>query len=149
MKKIISILFLSLLMYGCASAPSGEKFTSVRPAKSDKALVYIYRPDAYYAKAVAYGVILDDIEIAKITRNGFFAIDVPPGKHTIRPDHDGIDHDLVVNLEPGTTNFLRIKTNIKPALCFCTSIEFELVNKELALREMDIMREEIDRVQYP
>lgn len=149
MKKLIILIPILLLFYGCASAPSGEKFSSINSVSPDKSLVYIYRPDAYYAKAVAYGVFLDDVEIAKITRNGFFAIEVTPGQHNIRPDHSGgIDHDLSVDLAPGSTTFLRLKTNRKPAMCFCTSIQFKVVSQALATNEMKEMREEVDRVIY-
>lgn len=148
MKKILAILLITTMMYGCASAPSGEKFSSVRSATNEKSLVYIYRPDAYYAKAVTYGVLLDEVEIARIARNGFFAIDIPPGAHSIRPDHDGIDHDLLFDFKANETTFLRLKTNLKPALCFCTSIQFEVVSEELAVSEMSVMREEVERVKY-
>jgi len=147
MKTILSIIFITILA-GCASPPSGEKFSGINVARPDRALVYIYRPNIYYAKGMTFPVLLDEEQIARIGSNGFFPIHVSPGTHSIRTETGDIDHDLSLNYSAATTTFLRLKINVRSPFCYCTSLEFESVDEETATADMREMREEVKRVTY-
>ena len=140
------LLFAITALEGCSSIPSGEAFSSLEPAPADKALAYIYRPPIYYGKAITYPILLNEEKIASIGENGFFTMELDAGDYSIRPDTDSIDNIFDFSAENGAVYFLRLKTNRKPAICFCTSLEFELVDEELALAELGTARRETDRV---
>ena len=142
---VISISILALA--ACSSMPSGPKFqgVSVTPRPSESVL-YVYRPNAYYGMAVTYSILLNDKKIADLGNDGYFPLAVEPGHYSIRPDTDGIDHPYEFDAESGETVFLRLKVNRKPALCFCTSLEFEQVDKSVAVGELAATRKETERV---
>ncbi len=144
----LALIAVALFLTACASAPSGDQFSGVGAAKEDKALVYIYRPDVYYGKATTYPVLLDENKIADIANRGFFSIELDPGTYSIRPDTPSIDHDLSVEVEAGEITYLRLTTNEKPAFCFCTSLQFEVVEELIAVNQMADTREEIERVYF-
>lgn len=149
MIKHFTLAFLALFLTACASTPKGPSFSAINEiSNAKKALVYIYRPGVYYGKAITYPVLLNDNKIADIGHNGYFSIEVDPGEYSIRPDTASIDHDLKVKFEPGSTTYLKLKTNEKFALCFCTSLQFVEVDKLLAVLELKETKAETDRVYY-
>jgi len=147
--KYIILAFVALFLTACASTPKGPSFSTINEiSNAEKALVYIYRPGVYYGKAVTYPVLLNNNKIADLGHNGYFSIELDPGEYSIRPDTASIDHDLKIELESGTTTYLKLKTNERFALCFCTSLQFLKVDKMLALLELKETKAETDRVYY-
>lgn len=145
MKLTLIVMFLVVLA-GCATAPSGDKFSVLKAAPEDKGLLYIYRPDVYYGSVITYPVLLNDNKIADIGNKGFFTLELDPGFYAIRPDTDSIDHDYSVAVLPGEIKFLELYTNVKPALCFCTTLQFREVDESTALKALARAREEVKRV---
>lgn len=147
---LLAVLFVSLLG-SCASAPSGEQFSAIRPVKQDKALVYLYRPHDFSNRNAIFPVILNNKKIADLGNKGFFVIELDAGTYSIHSDTPSIDHKMAVNLENGTITFVRlIVDDSKSILCagFCISIRFEIVNESNALNELKQTREEVKRVYF-
>ncbi|NRB40315.1 MAG: DUF2846 domain-containing protein [Pseudomonadales bacterium] len=146
MKFNLIVIMILAVLTGCAAAPSGEQFTALKKPSENKSLVYIYRPNVYYGKAITYPVLLNKEKIADIGNRGYFTLNLDPGVYNIRPDTASIDHDLEVKLDAGKTKFLELYTNEKFALCFCTTLQFREVSEKVALGELNDTREEIERV---
>jgi hypothetical protein len=147
--KSLVLIFAVMLLTACASTPNGPKFSSVNEITSpEKSLLYIYRPGVYYGKAITYPVLLNENKIADIGHDGYFSIEVDPGEYNIRPDTASIDHDLSINLAAGTTTYLKLKTNERFALCFCSSLQFVEMDKRMALQELRNTKEEVARVYF-
>lgn len=139
----------ALLLTACASTPKGPQFTSIVEITSpEKSMLYIYRPGVYYGKAITYPVLLNNNKIADIGHDGYFSIEVDPGKYNIRPDTASIDHDLSLDLKAGSTTYLKLKTNERFALCFCTSLQFIEMDKRMALIELKETKKETTRVYF-
>lgn len=147
MIRVALLVFLSLAVVGCSSMPSGPEFSGLEATASpSEGTLYIYRPDAYYGKAITYPVLLNGNKIADLGTQGYFPLTVEPGEYRIQPDTDSIDHELRFSVTAGEVQFLRLKVNRKPAICFCTSLEFEEVDRPYALRELPRTRRETERV---
>ena len=142
---LVSISILALT--ACSSMPSGPKFGGVDvTAGPSESILYIYRPNAHYGIAVTYPVLLNGKKIADLGNDGYFPLAVEPGRYSIQTDTDGIDHAYEFEAESGETHFLRLKVNRKPAICFCSSMEFEQVGEPHAVGELAATRKEIERV---
>jgi hypothetical protein len=147
--KYLILACVALLLTACASTPKGPQFSSVTEiTNSQKALVYIYRPGVYYGKAITYPVLLNGNKIADIGHNGYFSVELDPGEYTIRPDTASIDHDLKIDLIADSTTYLKLKTNERFALCFCTSLQFVEMDKRMALVELSETKAETNRVYF-
>lgn len=146
--KAVTMAILFSMLCACASAPSGPQFSSLKEPSPGKARIYIYRPDVYYGKAITYSVLLNKKKISDIGNLGFFTIELDPGKYTIEPDTQSIDNSLDIILVENSVTFLRLKTNERPPLCFCTSLQFEVIEKNMALIELKNTREEVSRVYF-
>jgi Protein of unknown function (DUF2846) len=146
-KQIIVVIAALAGIVGCSSMPSGPKFSAIakKPELGETAL-YIYRPDAYYGKAITVPVLINGKKVADIGNQGFFVLPVKPAEYSIQPDTDSIDHQFKFTATSGENVFLRLKVNRKPALCFCTSLEFEQVDQARASTELALTRQETDRV---
>jgi len=145
LRLIIISTFVALLV-GCSSMPNGPQFSGVASqSDANHSTLYIYRPDAYYGKAITVPVMLNDKKIADLGNEGYFTLAVAPGNYLILPDTDSIDHEFRFEAKAGQIHFLRLKVNRKPALCFCTSLEFEIADEVKAMEELAKTRLETDR----
>lgn len=76
-KAIYTVVGLGalILMSGCADrAPYVES-----AVKSDKALVYVYRPESYFNEAKIYDIVIGGEVKAKLHDNGYVPVEIDPG----------------------------------------------------------------------
>ncbi len=72
----------ALVLVGCSA--TGPVFTPApMPATGDQAIVNVYRPDQFMAKAASFRLFLDKKKIVTIKNNGYTRVMVSPGQHTL------------------------------------------------------------------
>lgn len=148
---VLVTLVLSFgLMAGCASVapPSGPQFTGVEMVPSpDQAVLYIYRTEIEYRqnKDLLLPAVLDSDTVVDLTANAYVAVTVQPGKHVIHSRTEKVDKTVELDVKPGDTLFLRVRYRMRPALCFCSFTEFEVVEEAQAMTQLAGTRQEIER----
>jgi hypothetical protein len=99
------------ILGGCASTPSGEAFSKLAEPRENAALLYLYRPDEYYGKALSFGVAVDGKQKGDIGNGGYMIIPLDPGKRVIQIHGFGYkDEPLELEVMKGTLVFLRVAT---------------------------------------
>ncbi len=93
-----------LVMIGCAA--SGPDFKPPEAVASDKALVYIYRPNSIIGGAIRYDVTTKEGHIVEMIRGGYFPYWAMPGETTfwVRTESKV---SVTEDLAPGKTYYLR------------------------------------------
>jgi Protein of unknown function (DUF2846) len=96
---------------GCASTPSGEAFSRLVEPRADGALLYLYRPDEYYGKGLAFTVLVDGEEKGNIGNGGYMIIPLATGKRVIAVKGLGYkDEPHEMEARNGGIDFLRVAT---------------------------------------
>jgi hypothetical protein len=145
-----ALVVVLMLLGGCATAPSGSKFSGVAVPAADKAMLYVYRPNDYYAKAITFPLLLDNKKVADIGSAGFIKIPVAPGSHTLVTETASmIDDPITVAVKGGEIKFLRVSMNKHDPMGFSVSIYFKDVVRQLAEPEMIDTSEEVARYYGP
>ena len=108
MSKLLSTMFLSLALVGCASVPMGDtkmdQAAKTFQVPSDKAGIYVYRNESMGA-AVKMDVIIDGQNIGESAAKTYFYKEVAPGKHTVTSKAENTD-TVEVDLKPGSMAFI-------------------------------------------
>jgi hypothetical protein len=108
---VLGALAFAGLLAGCASTPSGEAFSKLIAPRADRALVYLYRPDEYYGKGLAFTVLVDDQEKGNIGNGGYLILPLDARKHTIRVKGLAYkDEPREIDVPAGGMGFLKIVT---------------------------------------
>ena len=108
---IVATGILAGMLTGCASTPSGETFSKLAEPRADRALLYLYRPDEYYGKALAFTVVVDGQEKGNIGNGGYLIIPLSAGKRVIGIKGLGYkDEPREVEAQQGGIHFLRVAT---------------------------------------
>ena len=84
--KLYVLLYLFLLLSGCASVDLGDKFQSLTSTPKDKATLYIYRPKTYFNWAGWPNIYIDNQQKAPLANNSYFISYVMPGEHKIKAE---------------------------------------------------------------
>jgi len=142
--KLTGVLLTLVAVGGCSSMPSGPKFSGVEAANEGAAKVYIYRPERLFMRAAPFKVMLNERKVVELGNNGYLTLEVQPGKHTIVTDTTVIDEKTAFRVARGETRFLRLGLDRKPAICYCSRFQFELVKRDRAISELKNMRREED-----
>lgn len=113
--KEVFFIPIILMMVGCAS---GAKVTMDKAANDNVALLYVYRPSCPPI-LLEPTVYINDIEVADLYNNGYFHLELRPGKYSIkmvwsfisgvRPQSTIID----IMAQPGTAYYVRVYTHIQ------------------------------------
>jgi hypothetical protein len=141
-RRLLTAIMLTVMM-GCASAPQGEQFSALLPAKAGKALVYLYRPTDSHG-GVNYPVLIDDEKVADIGNGGYLVIPVDPGDHTIRITALGYkDTPLELTTEVGN-HFLKIAT-ARGTDEFTAMLSLVTVGEATALKDLAQTKREPER----
>lgn len=91
MKKNILVIaaMASFAIFGLSGCSAkGELFSGFEKPKQNKALLYIYRPDAFLGGGAHYGVYVNNKEqnntgIGPLKNNAFLKIDIPEGESEV------------------------------------------------------------------
>jgi len=114
MKRSMAIGFgvlASGILGGCASTPSGEVFSNLVEPRDESALLYLYRPDEYYGKALSFKVLVDGKERGDIGNAGYMIIPLDAGKRVIQIKGMGYkDEPREFEAQKDTLGFLKIVT---------------------------------------
>jgi hypothetical protein len=103
--------FAFAILGGCASTPSGEAFSHLVEPRANLALLYLYRPDENYGKALAFSVEVDGKERGNIGNGAYMIIPLDAGKRVIQIHGLGYkDVPREVDAVEGTLTFLRVAT---------------------------------------
>jgi len=106
MKKLCMVL-LAIINMGCAVA-FGPKFETAE-AKSDKALVYVYREKTFYGSGnmLIPRLWLDDKKIGSMRMGGYHVLSLDPGQYVLdmRATLGGTLKKKTINLAVGDTKF--------------------------------------------
>ena len=109
--KLLSGLFLVLLMAGCASGPSykqaADNFPKLAP---DLGRIYIYRPSSA-GLAIQPDVKLNGVTIGNSTPDGFFFVDRPTGDYEVSTTTE-MKKSLTFHLDAGQTRYVRLKISL-------------------------------------
>lgn len=142
MKRIIavSILLMGINFLGCAS--KGPVFETLTNLPSSKAIVYIYRPNFFYASVNWPTIYINNIEKFDLKKNGHGILFLSPGSHIIDIKGDWAVWTFTparrtIVFKAGEEYYFRVNPVSAPqAFPYAGHTEFTLVNKEEALNEI-------------
>jgi hypothetical protein len=97
------------LLGGCAIGPA---FTERAPKDEAAGLLYVYRPGNFTNSAVTPELRVDEIQIARLTNNGYASVELKEGRHIVTltvPGWTG-EAGVAVNMLAGRAAFVRVET---------------------------------------
>lgn len=111
MKKLVSILFLGLLLVGCAKTPldtaeNDRIAKEFNPPKKGNVGLYIYR-DSIFGSALKKTLYIDDKFIGESAPRVFFYKQVKPGIHKISTESEFSNNHLKIHTEANKNYFIR------------------------------------------
>jgi hypothetical protein len=102
----IARLCLGLVLWLGGCAAGGAAFQPVDRIPTEKALVYIYRPNSIVGGAIRYHVADGEIPVVYLIRGGYFPYFAEPGEHTFWARTESRS-EVTTDLHPGETYYLR------------------------------------------
>lgn len=130
--KISIVIFLSVLVTGCATGP---KFADVKDKinnlNTDKGRIYLYRTAALGA-AIKPKIKVNGEPVGKSVAKGFMFVDRKPGNYEIMTSTE-VDRKLSFTLEEGQTRY--VKFNVSMGF-FVGHVYPELVTSEVGRKEI-------------
>ena len=137
MLKLLIIIGLSLLVFGCAS---GQKFAEVQSKiqnlDADAGRIFIYRSTTFGA-AIQPKIKLNGEKVGTSVAKGFFFLDRKPGNYEIMTSTE-VDRKLSFTLEDGQTRYVR----------FDVSMGFFVGHVYPKLVESEVGKKEIQKCSY-
>lgn len=106
-----------IMMIGCAP---GAKITIAKTTTDNDALLYVFRPSCAPI-ALEPTVFINDIEVAELYNDGYFYIELKPGKYHIKILWSFVSgvrpQSTVIELiaRPGTVHYIRVYTHMNMA----------------------------------
>ena len=138
-------LFAGGMLGGCASTPTGEAFSTLIKPPSGQGLLYLYRPDEYYGKALTFRVLIDGKEKGDIGNSAYMAIPVEPGKHSVEIKGFGYkDEPGDIDVPAADLAFLKVVTK-KGFGGFSATLVLEHANQSTALQGLSGLKREPER----
>lgn len=83
---LFNLLFMSLLISGCTTVDTGEKFKPLEYEPEDKATLYIYRPEANFNWGGWAEIFIDDQLKTSLLNNSYLIVYLEPGEHTVKAE---------------------------------------------------------------
>jgi hypothetical protein len=147
--KIFGIALLCMFaggfLGGCASTPTGEAFSTLVEPINGRGLLYVYRVDEYYGKALSFKVVIDGKEKGDVGNGAYMIIPVEPGKHTIEVKGFGYkDEPSEVEAPVGELAFLRVVTK-KGFGGLSATLSLEPASRPKALESLAGLKREPER----
>lgn len=114
----VVVLLCIFVITGCATV--GPKFSGM-PDVSDKALVYVYRPDKFQNGGISPGFIVDGEERLLIKNNGYTYFYLSPGDHNfslLLSERYSNIQPMQLTMLPGKVYYLRVFTSAEVKVQF-------------------------------
>ncbi len=114
MKKRISVFLLPIViitcavfMFGCASL-QGPEFKKVEKIPEGKAVIYFYRPKAFFGGAVSYDIWLDGTSqpFTHMYNGGYYPYFANPGKALFKARTEAEKEVAVNNIKAGESYYV-------------------------------------------
>jgi len=131
-RKIYAIFFtflISLLFQGCANLGPAYQSQSV---ESDKAIVYVYRPNSFVGAAMSYDVFNGDKFVTRLHNGGYHPLVVNPGKIHLWGETEAKSEVFLI-AKAGDTHY--VKGSIGMGLLVGRP-HLEVINPEMAKEEI-------------
>jgi hypothetical protein len=148
LKRTTSItlsVLASLGLGACASTPKGETFSKLVEPRAEVALLYLYRPDEYYGKGLAFKVAVDGQEKGDIGNGGYLVIPLTPGKHAIQVKGLAYkDEPRDIEVQKGGIDFLKVVTT-KGFGGFTAKLTLEGADRAKAVSDLKPLKREPER----
>ena len=110
-QTIVIGLLVSAMHVGCASTPSGEAFSKLVEPRAEGALLYLYRLDEHYGKALSFAILVDGQTKGDIGNAAYMIVPLDPGKHDVQIHGFGYkDEPREIDIPKGAIEFLRVAT---------------------------------------
>jgi hypothetical protein len=133
------------ILGGCASTPTGETFSTLVEPPNERGLLYVYRPDEHYGKALTFKIVIDGKEMGDVGNGAYMIIPVEPAKHSIQVKGFGYkDVPSEVDVPAGESAFLKIATQ-KGFGGFSATLSLEPASPSLALEGLSGLKREPER----
>lgn len=84
--KLLKLLLITLFVSGCATVDTGNKFQPLAYTPTDKATLYIYRPETYFNWAGWPNMYIDNQLKTSLLNNSHFISYLIPGEHIIKAE---------------------------------------------------------------
>ena len=133
------------ILGGCASTPTGEVFSKLVDPVNGSGLLYVYRPDEYYGKALSFGVVIDGKAKGDLGNGAYMIIPVEPGRHTVEVKGFGYkDEPSEVDIPTDAVAFLKVVTK-KGFGGFSATLTLESATRAMALEGLSGLKREPER----
>ena len=88
LRSILKCVFLVIVLSGCAfNKPQGPMFLAHTLSKSDRALIYVYRPKGErFGYDRAYSLVANGKVVTDLLYEGYYPFEVEPGKLSLAAD---------------------------------------------------------------
>ena len=130
---------------GCTTTPAGESFSKLAAPPNGRGLLYVYRPDEYYGKALNFKLVIDGKQIGDIGNGAYMIIPVEPGKHSIEVKGFGYkDVPNEIEIPSGDLAFLKVVTK-QGFGGFSATLSLEPANQQKALEGLTSLKREPER----
>jgi len=141
----LTCVLASGLAGGCASTPKGEAFSKLVEPLDGQGLIYVYRLDEYYGKALSFKVVIDGKEKGDVGNGAYMIIPVDPGKHSIEVKGVGYNEEpSQLEIPAGVFAFLKVVTK-KGFGEFSATLSLEAVSRQNALDGLKGLKREPER----
>lgn len=109
MKRVIALLTIAALMFGCTGGATGPKYTefSIPDLRRGDARIYFYRSAGFAGGGLKAAVTLNGLYVGRAIAGGFFYVDVPPGKYSITSSR-AYGMTVTFNIERGETFYVKL-----------------------------------------
>lgn len=113
MKKRISMILMPVIaitcavyLTGCASL-QGPEFSKVTKIPEGKAVVYFYRPKAFFGGAVSYDIWLDGVNVpfVHVYNGGYFPYIANPGKAVFKAKTEA-EKEVTIEVKAGQSYYV-------------------------------------------
>lgn len=114
---LATIVLAGALLQGCASAPTGPRFTTLEaaPVAADKGNVYVYRKAAMHQSRAKYKVKdADGNVLGELANATYLVLPVAPGKREFKVDEGllSIPKSFEVEVQPGRNHFVEYDSSM-------------------------------------
>ncbi len=100
---------LALAVASCSA--TGAVFQALTNVPANQGVVYIYRPDVFYAGGTAIRITLDGAFAAEVSNSGYLPLTLSPGSHTVNASMWPFPPSaapLELNVTSGNSQYIRV-----------------------------------------
>lgn len=152
MRKIFSLLLLSLIVLGANAGKANNQPTLISDKPGDSTIIYVYRVGQFSGAGANWAVFLDGEKKCKLSNNKFMRLTVTPGKHTISAKIGGAsllkkETEIEVDATAGGSYYVacNVKQSITRARLELVEVVKNTANKQMEKMTVDNCQEGLDQ----